>query len=199
MQRRVASQRGSLAHSTHTLAAPQPRQRRQDRGLRPLVEGERSTAGQTVGHGGRRLGAQLQRSGESFAAGRLPAPLSQHPQDTARPSSGPPREPRHLLPCQDASAVRVREASPRDRVGRGVPRRPHQRDPAAADLVSAVPSLSTLLPAQPRLVQGQVAVGARERGQAGVASHARAPHQHAQPRETLIVSLSCPCPCPFLL
>lgn len=66
----------------------------------------------------------------------------------------------------------MRKASTRNGMGGQLPRRSHQRHLHATHFVSAVPSVSALLPAQHGPVQGQVAGGAGERRQAGVATAA---------------------------
>lgn len=117
---------------------------------------------------------------------RQPPPLPQHPQDAPR---SPPRSPRqscHLLPHENPSAVRMREASTRNGMGGQLPGRSHQRHLHATDLVSAVPSVSALLPAQHGPVQGQVAWSTRECCEAGVATVTDYADEQPQPGGTVV-------------
>lgn len=50
---------GSLAHRANSLAISKSGGGSEDRGFRPTVQGERGDAGETSGHGRRRLGAVL--------------------------------------------------------------------------------------------------------------------------------------------
>ncbi len=79
----------------------------------------------------------------------------------------------------------MREAPARDRVGRVDDRRQDQRDPAATDIVPAVPPVPALLPPVARPVQGQVAVVDGERGQAVLAASEGAADELAVFREAL--------------
>lgn len=72
-------------------------------------------------------------------------------------------------------------------MGRGGDRGQDQRNLPAADLVAAVPALPALLPAARGPVQGQVADGAGERRQAGVAADAGDAHQLQSLREAVSV------------
>lgn len=96
--------------------------------------------------------------------------MSQHTENVARQTLGLARQPRHVVPHEDAAALRVREASARSRMGGQLHRRPHQRHLHAAHIVLAVPPMSALLLAKYGLVQGEVAGRAGERGAPSVAS-----------------------------
>jgi len=113
--------------------------------------------------------------------------VSERAEDAPGPAPGPAREPHHQLPRQDAAAVRVREAPAGRRVGGDRRGRPHQRHPAAAHLVPAVPPVSALLHTAPGPVQGQDARVPGERLQARVAAQPRDPHQLQGVRQTVIL------------
>jgi len=128
---------------------------------------------------------------DDAAARRLSAQVPQHPADTARQAPRPARQTDRELPHEDAAAVRVRETPARAGVGRDVSRRPNQRHPAAAHLVSAEPPLSALLRPDARPVPRQVVVVDGCRRQTGVAHSSRTPHQLAQSRKTLTAPRPC--------
>ena len=67
------------------------------------------------------------------------------------------REPSVELSYEDVTAVRMRETPARGRVGRYMSGGSYQRYLPAADFVSTVSKVSTLLPAEPRPLQGQIA------------------------------------------
>lgn len=82
--------------------------------------------------------------------------LLKYSQDDARSSLRPSRQSRHIVRHENPSALRVRETSAWNRVGREHTWRQNQRNLLAAHLMSSVPSLSALLPAQHGSVQGQI-------------------------------------------
>lgn len=106
-------------------------------------------------------------------------------EDAAGPPPGAAGPAAQQLPHEDAAAVRVREAPAGDGLGRGVPRRPAQRHPAAAHLLPAVPPLPPLLSAQPRPFPGQAPLGPGERCQADLEVGQGNSHQSQKPGQTI--------------
>jgi hypothetical protein len=100
----------------------------------------------------------------------MPTALSQYFENFTRPPPRPARQPGDILRHENPAAVRMRKASARNGMGRKLSGRSHQRHLFAADLVSAVPTMSALLPAQHGPVQGQVAGCSGECLQASVAA-----------------------------
>lgn len=146
-----------LADTAHPLATSEPSGRGQNGGLRFVIEGKRRATRQAIGNGGRRLGVVLHRSGNQATTGRLSPKMSQYIKNPKGPTSRSARESGHQLSHEDTTAARMREASPRDRVGRGMLGRSHQRHLPAVDFLPAMSTVSALLPAESRSFQGKIA------------------------------------------
>lgn len=86
----------------------------------------------------------------------------------------------------DVVAVRVRETPPRNGVGRVVFGRSNQRHSTAVDIVSAVSTVSALLPAVAGSVPRQTAGFPGKRRQTGLAPYTRTLNQFSFTRETLM-------------
>jgi hypothetical protein len=117
-----------------------------------------------------------------FSSRWLQKALPKHPQDSPRPSLGPPRQPRHILRHENSAPLRVRETPPRNGVGRKLPRRQNQRNLPATHLVSAVSSLPALLPPQHGSLQGKVSRWFRECLEASLAFNADYVNKFKMPR-----------------
>ena len=112
--------------------------------------------------------------------------MSEHPEDSEGQAPGSAGKSGDQLSHEDVAALRVREASPGDRVGRGLHSGPHKRHLPAADILPSVSKMPSLLPAESGPVQGEVAQRLGERGQASVETHQGVADQQPCSRETLV-------------
>lgn len=173
----LASQRGAVAHAPHPLARAEPGGRGQSGGLQPPLQRVLLLNGEAELRGERRLGAAVQRGREPAADGRLQEEVPVGAEDAAGPPPGAAGPAAQQLPHEDPAAVRVREAPQGDGLGRVVPRRPAERHPAAAHILSAVPQMPALLPPELGLVSGEAALSPGGCRQADLETGEGNPHQ----------------------
>lgn len=183
MFRYLASICFPLAYPEHSLAPPEPCSRSKDGRLRLAIKGKRNFCWQERKHGRRLVDSFFQRSRKSIASGRLSQALFEYSQDIAWPPLGTARQSHHSLPYENPFALRVRETSSRDGMGRELSWRSNQWNPSAAHFLPSVSSLSALLLAAVGSVQRKVANVFGERQQARLAIVARTFNQHSRIRK----------------
>ena len=88
MQRRLAPLGRPLALTPHPMATPKPGGRRQNRGVRPPVQGMHESPRQTERHGGRRMGHFVFGSGKQTLIRRVSQKSSFNSQNVEGQSSG---------------------------------------------------------------------------------------------------------------